>query len=234
MGHFSMEDWADFARGVMPRDGKAAMDSHLQEGCARCSEMLGLWHMVHLVARRQKGLAPPDPAVRIAKALYDQAPFAKQAKVAIAELLFDSFRAPLTAGVRSGVGAATRQVLYGAGTHRIDVCLEPQADSGKVTVTGQVLDSVQPEKNLHGLQVRLVSQNTVLASSTTTSFGEFLFEDISANELELRVKLAGAKEVRASLIQSQADPEHPVRDRDDSVRVKANRRRSHKSTRKKG
>lgn len=234
MRHFSTEDWADFARGVIEKDRKAAMDRHLQEGCAKCNEIGRLWQMVHSAARRQNGLGPPDSSVRIAKALFYQATFGKRAKVMLAELLFDSLQAPLTDGVRSGVGAAARQVLYGAGTHRIDVSLEPQANSDKVAVTGQILDSAQPGKHFEGLQVRLLSGNKVLATSNTTPFGEFLFEDMPADQLELRVKLAGAKEVCAPLMQSEADAESPSSYRVDSIPMKPKSRKSHKSTRKKG
>ena len=59
------------------------------------------------------------------------------------ELLFDSFRAPILAGVGLH-GAVVRQLLYGSATYRIDVRIEPQIDSEKVVLIGQILNSADP------------------------------------------------------------------------------------------
>jgi hypothetical protein len=234
MTHFATEDWADFARGVVSPERKAAMESHLQEGCRRCSEVARMWQVVRSAAQRQSGLEPPDSAVRMAKLSYDQAPFVKPPKPALADLLFDSFRAPLAAGVRSAASAVPRQMLYSAGTHRIDVRLEPKLDSDRVAVAGQVLDSAQPAKNLEGLPVRLFAGRKVLAASTTTRFGEFQFDAVKSEQLELRVGLASGGEVSASLVPSDVAADSRGIQYEDSVQERKKSEKSNKSTRKKG
>ena len=49
MEHYSLEKWADFARQVIGEREKAEMQSHLEDGCRKCSKVLGLWQRVHQV-----------------------------------------------------------------------------------------------------------------------------------------------------------------------------------------
>lgn len=233
MKHFAIEEWADFARGVVGKDQKSIMQSHLDAGCGNCTKAVELWQRVHAVAQRPASLAP-EGTVRIVKAMYGQkAIYGRRSKVAIADLLFDTLRGPLPVGVRS-VANAPRQLLYGAGSHRIDVRLEPQTDSEKVSVIGQVLDSTEPGKDLEGLPVRLLAGQRLLAESTTNRFGEFHFECELAEMLELLVRLPKGQDISAALVKPDLSSVSEAAHDTDSVAVKKGLRRPYKSTRKKG
>lgn len=56
MKHYSLEKWADFVRGVIDERERAAMHSHLEEGCTMCQEALVLWKRVDTIFR---GLGTP-------------------------------------------------------------------------------------------------------------------------------------------------------------------------------
>jgi len=234
MKHFASEAWADFARGIAAKDQELSMQRHLDNGCGKCAEQAGLWRKVYAAAQRQKLAVPPESAVRTVKGMYaiHGERTAKRVRGLIAGLLFDSFSAPLPAGVRSA-GSSPRQLLYGAGDHRIDVRIEPQTDSDKVTLVGQILDSANPQKEVGEVSVALMRGRKALASAITNRFGEFHLHCDMENRLELRITLPEGKEVSVSLV----DP-LPARSADtgsltDSMGVKDILKGIRKSTRKK-
>jgi hypothetical protein len=122
------------------------------------------------------------------------------AKSQVASLLFDSFRTPLLAGVRSS-GSASQQLLYGVGDYRIDVRIEPQMDSEKVVLIGQVLNSAAPEERLSAAPVSLLKGRRLLAESVTSEFGEFQIECELQGGIRLVVTLSDRKAVSLQLVE---------------------------------
>jgi hypothetical protein len=201
MEHYSLEKWADFARQVIGEQERAAMQSHLENGCGKCSKVLSLWQHVHALARHERAYEPPESAVRSMKGSFAIRGPRKpgRAALAIVELLFDSSRSHVPLGVRSS-GTASRQLLYGAGDYRIDLRIEPKVDSRGIAVVGQVLSSANPDEIVGALPITLVSGSKVLAESVTSPFGEFDVECDPKGPFELRVKLR-TKELRLPLIE---------------------------------
>jgi len=205
MKHFSTEEWADFARGAVEGRQKGAMQSHLDTGCKQCEGLVGMWKKVHQMAQREAAYEPPQAALRTVKAMYaihGKPSLASQPR--LATLLFDSFSAPLQAGVRSAATDA-RQLLFGSGDHRIDLRLEPQVDSDKVALMGQLLNSADPAATLDAVPVTLLKGRKVIAESATNRFGEFQFECELDPELLLRATLPDGSEVSVPLV----DPATP-------------------------
>jgi hypothetical protein len=202
MRHYSLEKWIDFARNVIDEDEKVKMQSHLQTGCTACSKELRMWQRLQQVARRESAYAPSSAAVRTVNASFANR-FAGQlhhAEAEVASLLFDSFRSPLLAGVRS-TESASQQLLYGAGDYRIDVRIEPQMDSEKVVLIGQVLNAADPDERLSALPVNLLRGRKILAESVTTQFGEFQIECGLEECFRLTVLLPGGREVSLQLVE---------------------------------
>lgn len=201
MRHYSLEQWVDFARNVIGEDERRKMENHLKTGCVRCSKELGLWQRLHQVARRESAYVPSAGATRIVNASFAgrSVRVTSQGKSRVASLLFDSFRSPLLAGTRS-TATSSRQVLYGAGTYRIDVRIEPKMDSEKVIMIGQVLNSANPQESLPELAVTLFKGRKVLAEAKTRQFGEFQIECELEGGYRLKVMLPGQTEVTLPLI----------------------------------
>lgn len=180
MKHFSLEEWADFARQVAPSEDRGQMQRHLDSGCSKCLQIVDLWRSVAALARAESAYEPPSEAVRFIKNAYrGSEPKRSLPKTLPARLIFDSFIHPLPAGFRSSPGAA-RQILYSCEHWLIDLHLEGRPECGQVCVTGQVQDSHNPEKMICGAQVRLVSEGRILAQTVTNELGEFqlvLFEE---------------------------------------------------------
>jgi len=202
MRHYSLEEWVDFTRNVIGEDEKAEMQSHLETGCAACSKELSMWQRLQQVARRASAYAPSEGAVRTVHATFVNRSTGQSghAKAQLASLLFDSFRSPLLAGVRSS-GSSSQQLLYGAGDYRIDVRIEPQMDSEKVVLIGQVLNSADPDERLSAMQVSLLKGQKLLAESVTSQYGEFQIECELQGGIRLVVALSDRREVSLQLVE---------------------------------
>jgi hypothetical protein len=189
MKHFALEDWADFMREVVEPLQRAAMQRHLDEGCKRCLRAVAVWQTVLDVARQEANNQPPESTVRSAKAYYGvyrpQAGLSGAAK--IAELMFDSFRQPLPAGVRAS-GVASRQLLYRLGKTLIDMRLEAGDKPNRISLVGQVLDSSQADRGVSDIPVILLRGTESMAQTVTNQFGEFQLAFDAAQELHLRIE----------------------------------------------
>jgi len=201
MQHYSLEDWADFTRNVAGDAKKLAMQSHLETGCKPCTKLYTLWQRVDVAARRESTYEPPETVVRTVKGMgaIHGIPSPRRTGSRVAELLFDSFRSPMQAGVRS-TAATARQLLYGAGDYRIDVRMEPQMDSEKVTVVGQVLNAVDPAKQSPSFPVILFKGKKIVSVSQTNSFGEFNLECELVDDLKLHLKVPSEMDVWIPLV----------------------------------
>jgi hypothetical protein len=236
MKHYSLEKWVDFARDVIREDEKAKMQSHLNTGCAECSKELNLWRRLQQVAQRESAYEPADGAVRTVNALFanrrkDRGRYAKSGAVA---LLFDSFRSPLAAGVRSAAGSTSRQLLYGADNYRIDVRIEPQMDRERAVLIGQVLNSADPDEHLSHVPVALWKGKKMLAECVTSQFGEFQMDCDLEGGFRLLVELPGQREISLPLIEPKFGKDDRLPHSADTNRVKNNLRTKKKGTRTKG
>jgi hypothetical protein len=234
MRHYSEEQWVDFARNAVESITKEKMQSHLDTGCAKCSQELAMWQHLHQVAQRTSHAQPSEGSLRIVKSAFASQWPAKQLapQAAVVELLFDSFRTPVLAGVRSSAGRS-RQLLYGTATYRIDVRIEPQIDSEKVVLIGQILNSVEPKERLADVPVSLWKGRKMLAVSTTNHQGEFQIECEMDSSFRLMITLPGQREVSLPLIEPGATLDTGISQQSDTKEVRSESRIKKKSTRKK-
>src|SRR5262244_1277132 len=141
MKHFTTEDWVDFARGTVEEEKRVAMLNHLESGCKKCGSEAQLWQRVRTTAARvTTSSQPTEGTLRTSKLMFDHADRTHGKRAIMPKLLFDSFLGPLPAGIRSAQ-ATPRQMLFGEGSLRVDLRLEPMSDSDSVALIGQVLDS---------------------------------------------------------------------------------------------
>jgi len=235
MRHYSLDKWVDFARDVMREDEKAEMRSHLRTGCAECSRELSMWQRLHQVAQRESGYEPVEGAVRTVNAIFanQRKHRTREAKSGVAALLFDSFRSPLPAGVRSAAGNPSRQLLFGTGNYRIDIRIEPQMDKEKAVLIGQVLNSADPDEHLSEVPVTLLKGRKILAECVTSKFGEFQMDCDLEGGFRLMVILPGQREVSLPLIEPKFGQNEALAHVADTAMVKRDLRSKNKGTRTK-
>ena len=203
MKHYATEQWIDFAREVIGSRDKTLMQKHLDDGCKPCAKELRMWRHVKETATRQPNAAPSEGAVDYAKAMLRARGFEVESKSPLpaACLLFDSMQMAPVAGVRSAA-PTVRQLLFSQGNYRLDLRMEPQFDSDKVTIMGQILDSLNPERAFGKVPVSLRLAEKVIAASETNEFGEFQLDCSLAGRLQLHAMLPLGLELSVSLIES--------------------------------
>src|SRR2546425_1221975 len=178
MNHFDISKWADFVRGLIEESAQVAMKRHLASGCRKCRRITDLLHNVVTAARNDSQVQVPDYALRCARAIFLlQQPEKVQILPRIpARLLYDSFREPLPAGLRTQQ-RLSRQALYQAGDYSLDLRLENERGSSRVALVGQIQNRKQAGKRLGGgVPVLLVSGKMILAHAVSNSLGEFQME----------------------------------------------------------
>ena len=149
MKHFEFAEWTDFVRGLVEESARVAMEGHLASGCRKCRHTADLLQKAAVAARSDSKVQVPEYAVRFARAIFIlQLP----EKVRLlprtpARLLYDCFREPLPAGVRTQQGLS-RQVLYQAGDYLLDLRLENERGSSRVALVGQIQNRKEPGKRL--------------------------------------------------------------------------------------
>lgn len=186
MKHFSSVEWIDHVNHVLDPSRESVIEKHLERGCESCAAELARWGRLSQFAAREKDYQPPKEAVHMAKAAFFISGWAQKRAPAkgIIELLFDSFRQPLPAGVRS-VGTAPRRMLYAADDLKIDIQVESQSDGQTIVVTGQLLDLRQPGAVARDMKVILSNGRGRTVEVRTNEFGEFREEIENSGDLEL-------------------------------------------------
>lgn len=105
-----------------------------------------------------------------------------------ARLMFDSFRLPSPAGVRTSPTSG-RHLTYEHNSRLIEMFLDRPPGSERVSLVGQVLDTTKSGQGNPVLPVVLVDQSGTLARTTTNDAGEFNLEFKSAENLSLEIRL---------------------------------------------
>src|SRR5712691_4438639 len=188
MNHFDISKWADFVRSLIEESAQVAMERHLASGCRKCRRTTD-----QAATRSDSQVHVPDYALRCARAIFFlQQPEKVQILPRIpTQLLYDSFREPLPAGLRTQQ-RLSRQTLYQAGDYSLDLRLENERGSSRVALVGQIENRNHPEKRVSNVPVLLVSGKQILAHVVSNSLGEFQMEYMPSKHLRLYVPVPQA------------------------------------------
>src|SRR2546428_12177333 len=193
MKHFGIDKWTDFVRGLVEDSARVAMERHLASGCRKCRHTADLLHKAAVAAHRDSKVQVLEYAVRSARAIFIlQLPEKVRLLCrAPARFLYDSFREPLPAGVRTQQ-RLSRQALYQAGDYSLNLRLENESGTCRVTLVGQIQNRKRPSKRLGGVPVLLFSGKQVLGQAVSNSLGEFQMEYAPTKRLRLYVPVRQA------------------------------------------
>jgi hypothetical protein len=125
------------------------------------------------------------------------------------KLAFDSLMNPAPAGIRSS-GASARQLLYRNGNYSVDLRVEVQADTGRIALVGQVLDSGGQGNGIADIPVSLQSGDGGWQGMTTNHLGEFHFDCPQSDSLQLSFGVNPKRTLVVSipLVQDTPSPRH--------------------------
>jgi hypothetical protein len=175
MNHFTLEEWADFARHLKNPSMTAQMQQHLDKGCKQCSKVVHAWRDLLAFGAGEAMYRPPDRALRLVRGHYGLLkPQRRGSRVAImALLLFDSVREAIPASVRSSP-VSPRQLVYAAGNLVIDLRLEPRFE--RVYVVGQAQSRIAANRGIAGIEVFALKGTQRVAQTISNRSGEFQLE----------------------------------------------------------
>ncbi len=176
-------------RGLVSEPQRVQMQSHLDAGCQKCNGIVNMLNKMMSVAAVESEYEPPMYAVESARGIFA---LQQPEKVFIfprivGRLVYDSFKDPLPVGVRASHKVA-RHALYQAADYSLDVRLEHERGTPRVTLVGQITNQKEPTKTLANLPVFLVSGNEILAKAVSNDFGEFLVDYEPRRHMRLYVQ----------------------------------------------
>jgi anti-sigma factor RsiW len=193
MMHADAATCADFVRGLLPPDARAALARHITE-CRSCAGTVEWLRAVASVAVADGDYEPPPHVLRRARALFalERPRVIRALPRLVAKLMFDSQTQPALAGVR-GPSGASRQAVFEAGDYAVDITVDQAAGSSRTMLVGQVMSRVAPVAPITAAPVLLTSGETVVARTVCDRFGEFLLEYETQTRLQLHVVVDAGK-----------------------------------------
>jgi len=191
--HFALEELLDFVRGLAKKQDQAAIERHLSTGCRKCGKAIAMFRKLTAATSADSTYSVPDYAVRSARAIFA---LQKPERVHIlprimAHLVYDSFREPALAGVRSH-HKITRQAMYEAGDYCLDLRMEQEHGAVNVVLVGQIANRMQPTQKMASVPVVLMSGKEVLGRAVSNRLGEFQIEYQPKKSLSLHVPVQQA------------------------------------------
>ena len=179
-------------RDVIGPAERVVMEKHLSSGCRKCQRTAELLYKLRACADADAQYQVPEYALHCARAIHL---LQQPEKVHILPrinptLIYDSFRDPLPAGVRTQQ-RIIRQTLYQAKEYSLDLRLEHERGSAAVTLIGQVANQKEPNKHVAGVPVFLLCGKVVVAHAVSNQFGEFHMAYEPKRRLRLYVAVKG-------------------------------------------
>jgi|RhiMethySRZTD1v2_1073278.scaffolds.fasta_scaffold1272720_1 hypothetical protein len=193
-GHFDVDEWIDFARGLGSHTRRNEMQLHV-EMCAACRETASLfgkiWETAHEMA---KDSLPQGWLQRAEQIFADQMLQPLQSMDAcIAVLAFDSLSAATPENVRTGSHPG-RHMLYHTANCALYMKLdEGQTDPAQVSIVGQITDRGHPERAISNTPIFLLNGNKVLVTTSSNEFGEFQLACKTRRRLQISFPFDGSR-----------------------------------------
>jgi hypothetical protein len=219
--HFSSPQWVDLVRGRAADEDKAAMETHLREGCPDCVEAHRLWQGMATFADAERAITPPENAIRVAQSYFAQQGLVSSpvppgnersfASAMMATLLFDSLQA-VPAGVRAAA-VYSRHLLFGAQSLAIDLHIDPASRPGWFQIAGQIIDKSSPDGPFARAVVAVIEGDLTTDRFETNEFGEFQGTFELRNNIRLQVTLE--HQVVSLPLEVLFDPSNPLTSADE-------------------
>ena len=197
MSHFPSKDWVNLVRGVSPIQQQALIERHLEQGCEVCRIDSQVWRMVSDCLSREASYQVPESVLRIVKAAYpSEKSLSWLRQIAeMAQVVFDSWQQPGAAVSRTGQMRFSRQVIHEAEPFVIDLRIEADPGGKRVQLTGQILNSWNPDQEIEAVDVILLSGDHLVVKTSANAKGEFDVDFEAQEELHLFINIRGQRAI---------------------------------------
>jgi hypothetical protein len=111
------------------------------------------------------------------------------------ELLFDSLAQIGNEGIRTSI-IVSRQLLFRIGSVFVDLEVDKEVNSDRVSLTGQMVDSANPGHPPVGIPVALLQRGKRIVQTSSNDNGEFQLDFAMRRNLKLQVTINRDRPVR--------------------------------------
>jgi hypothetical protein len=188
------------------------MREHVAAGCPECRQARDFCDKLTRLCLAMAPNRAPEAAVRNARAIFPMRRLdrpERSIRIPI-ESIYDSFLVPAPAGIRSSWQVGW-QGLYRAGDCSLDLRIEPEFQTSRAALIGQISNHTLPEVEMANVLICLRLGSLVVAETVSNRFGEFQMEYEQQGRLQLCVYLDGARRIQVPLKKLVAD-KHAGRD----------------------
>ena len=200
MNHIEAHRWADYGRGLMTEAERAAADAHLASGCTRCRRTAEVMARMAKMGRAEAEYEVPPHLRQQALDLFVPPRRKRKEKLTrvLAQLIYDSMREPLPAGVRAS--GRPNQILYDAGDFALDLQVSreyagKERQAPRLVMVGQIADRRNHASPLRDLPVLLLCGRDVAARTLSNELGEFHLECELRKGLSLQIWVSGDRSI---------------------------------------
>lgn len=209
---FDIGQWCDYVRGLLDANTEAQMRMHLESSTKDRLQTMALQRVADL-AEFDRTQAPPAWAVRSVKALGSLSRGEETARPSLLQRLvmslsFDSLASPALVGTRDAQ-AHDRQMVFTAGSYRVDLRIEPEADFQSAVLVGQLMKTDGELVPLVDIPVLARKAGRVVGHAKSGPFGEFQAAGLPASGVDLCLLLEDDVCLEIELGNNGADGNHP-------------------------
>jgi hypothetical protein len=182
--HLKPEAALDLIENRIADTEKTATIDHL-EVCSTCRQQLEDWRRLHSMLQGSHLEHAPAEFLHRADATFDTWP-ERQLTIGevIASIIFDSHADPAFAGARGATDA--RQVLLRA--QEFDIHLKIASNPLQQQIIGQVF-ARNESRFLSGVRLHLLLEGKTFKTTSSDNFGQFQFDEVPGNTVQLQVDL---------------------------------------------
>jgi hypothetical protein len=191
--HFEMGVWVDYARGLGSSARRSDIERHLASGCDACTRLAGFFKRLSEAGLRSvEDKAPLEWSQKAEQILQKELlrpietlPVRRAAPV---PFHFSAEPAPIRAGRALG-----RHMTYQTLECAVDLTLERGTNPRGFSLVGQITEIRKPGAAVAGTPVFVLTNNKLVASTSSNAFGEFQLEIIRRRKMMLIFPFEGAR-----------------------------------------
>ncbi len=191
--HFDTGAWVDYARGLGSSARRADIERHLASGCDACAKLAGFFKKLSEAGLSLLEDETPQEWSRKAEQIFQKEllhpietlPVRRATPV---PFHFSAEPAPVRAGSPLG-----RHMTYQTSECTVDLKLEPGANPLELSLVGQITDIRKPDAAVPLTPVFVLTNNKLVASTSSNAFGEFQLALIRRRNTVLSFSFEGAR-----------------------------------------
>jgi hypothetical protein len=191
--HFEIGAWIDYARGVGPSARRSDIERHLASGCDACAKLAEFFKKLSEAGLSLLEDEAPQEWSQKAEQIFQKEllrPIETLPVRRATPVPFHFSAEPPPVRARSPLG---RYMTYQTSECTVDLKLEQGANPLELSLVGQITDIRKPGVAVTFTPVFVLTNNKLVASTSSNAFGEFQLALIRRRNMVLSFPFEGAR-----------------------------------------